>query len=459
MASTAVEVAGEVGLIGAVGRDFGAGNGVDRGRSLGAFRRFWLGAAGRDPWHETVAAQSLRRSLLLVAVGTVVALLAGIAGLVVTLDIVIPSVVPAGHVPAGITVVRVLLVLDGVVCVLVIALLVRERGRLAVLGTLLRAERERAEASKTGVALQAEHMSVVLGVGERLAGSVSMEDISAVVVGAACAITGAPAASLLLMNDTGTLVPATGDVLDEPVRPAEEPQANTLGWSVSLIASGEVVGVLELAGIRRPPPAVATVVEALAAHAAGAVEVTRRYAKLRQASFTDPLTGVPNRGALDLALQSECERALRANDELAVVMIDIDHFKRYNDTYGHQEGDAALRSVARVLAKALRRRGDGVYRYGGEEFVIVLPGTDGSSGVAVAERMRAAVGEACDAGALTNPVSASFGVAATSLRLHGPSELLRAADAALYRAKQAGRDRVVLWPDEADPRGDLVPSR
>jgi two-component system, cell cycle response regulator len=91
--------------------------------------------------------------------------------------------------------------------------------------------------------------------------------------------------------------------------------------------------------------------------------------------------------------------------------------------------------------------------------VIVLPGTDGSSAVAVAERLRAAVGEACDAGTLVHPVSASFGVAATSLRLHGSNELLRAADAALYRAKQAGRDRVVLWPDEADPRGDLVPSR
>jgi hypothetical protein len=342
-------------------RRTGAGNGADRGRSLGAFSRFWLGAAGRDPWHETLATESLRRSLLLVAVGTVAALLAGIAGLVVTLDMVIPSVVPAGHVPAGVTVVRVLLVLDGLACVLVIALLVRERGRLAVLGTLLRAERERVEASKTGVALQAEHMSVVLGVGERLAGSVSIEDISAVVVGAARAITGAPAATLLLIDDDGTLVPATGDRLDEPVRPANAPEAANLGWAVSLVASGEVVGVLELAGIRRPPPAVAAVVEALAAHAAGAVEVTRRYAKLRQASFTDPLTGVPNRGALDLVLQGECERALRTRGELAVVMIDIDHFKRYNDTYGHQEGDAVLRGVARVLAKGLRRRGDGVY--------------------------------------------------------------------------------------------------
>jgi diguanylate cyclase (GGDEF)-like protein len=414
------------------------------------WRQWRLGAAGRDPWSEANAAVSLRRSLSFVTVGTVTAMLAGIAGLVITLDVVVPALTPAGHTSWAVAAVQVLLGVDGLAFALVLTMLVRERLRLAVLGSHLATERAREEANRHGVALQGEHMRVVLGVAERLAGSVSVEDISAVVTAAAKEITGALGATLWLMEPGGGLVPAVhGAAGRPPVR--HDPDGK--GWAISLVASGEVVGVLEIAGIRRPPTAVATVVEALATHTAGAVEVTRRYAKLREASFIDPLTGLPNRGALDLALLTECERANRTGSDLAVVMVDIDHFKTYNDLHGHPEGDAALRAVARVLAKGLRRRGDGAYRYGGEEFAIVLPGTDGESGVAVAERLRQGVAEAADTGAIEFPVTASFGVAARAPSRRAPAELLRAADAALYLAKQAGRDRVELITGESPPPG------
>jgi len=132
--------------------------------------------------------------------------------------------------------------------------------------------------------------------------------------------------------------------------------------------------------------------------------------------------------------------------QLALVMFDVDHFKAYNDTYGHQQGDACLRNVALAVAGATLRAGDLVARYGGEEFVLVLPGTTLEGAAIVAERVRAAVENlALPHRGGDGVVTASVGVACCVPGEGASSEaLLAAADSALYRAKRAGRNRVAV---------------
>ena len=167
----------------------------------------------------------------------------------------------------------------------------------------------------------------------------------------------------------------------------------------------------------------------------------------RRLSFQDGLTGVANRRFLDQQLDHEWRRAARERSCLAVVMVDIDQFKLYNDTYGHLAGDDCLRRVAEALAHALRRPADFLARYGGEEFAAVLPGTSLEGALALAEQMRAQVeGLAIPHASSTvaSVVTVSLGVAA-ALPHNGdqPQIVLAAADAALYQAKQRGRNRVV----------------
>ncbi len=160
----------------------------------------------------------------------------------------------------------------------------------------------------------------------------------------------------------------------------------------------------------------------------------------------DGLTGVANRRRFEEILDVEWRRALRADQPLALVMIDIDHFKRYNDTQGHQRGDDCLKRVAAALAASLHRAGDLVARYGGEEFVVVLPGADEERAAAHAEVLRLGIEEL----AIPHPwssahgvVTVSLGVAATRPAAGGAAAaLLEAADRALYAAKAGGRNRV-----------------
>ncbi len=178
---------------------------------------------------------------------------------------------------------------------------------------------------------------------------------------------------------------------------------------------------------------------------------------LRRMAFLDPLTGLHNRRAMDERLEAELRLAARQRQPLAVVMIDIDRFKRYNDHYGHLAGDDALRRIAAALQAGMLRPMDLMTRYGGEEFVGVLPGTDAPGALAVAERLRAAVA----ALGLPHPqsgvqphVTVSVGVACVAGEALGDppgaaSRLLSRADQALYQAKAAGRDGVVLAADDA----------
>jgi two-component system chemotaxis family response regulator WspR len=169
-------------------------------------------------------------------------------------------------------------------------------------------------------------------------------------------------------------------------------------------------------------------------------------AELQKLSSTDGLTKLCNRRKLDEVLDQEWRRCRREQVPLSFVLIDIDFFKRYNDHYGHPEGDECLRRVAAALSSALRRPGDLVARYGGEEFAVVLPHTPLEGAATVAETLREAVEELRIAHARSEAaehVTLSLGVA--TLEPRGDSDLaalVATADAALYAAKRAGRNRV-----------------
>jgi diguanylate cyclase (GGDEF)-like protein len=176
------------------------------------------------------------------------------------------------------------------------------------------------------------------------------------------------------------------------------------------------------------------------------VDLVRR---LEHLSRVDPLTALGNRRAFDEALPEELARAQRTGRALSLVMIDVDHFKAFNDRHGHLAGDEALADVARVLSETARTE-DRACRVGGEEFALLLPGADEASAAEVAERVRRGVEEM--AGRF-GPVTVSLGVTAWDAGRHGDGAGLRAAaDARLYAAKAAGRNRVVgAAPEERRP--------
>lgn len=165
--------------------------------------------------------------------------------------------------------------------------------------------------------------------------------------------------------------------------------------------------------------------------------------KLRSQALRDPLTGLYNRRYMEDALERTVRLAEREKTEVSVIMIDLDHFKRLNDQYGHAKGDAVLRDAAAVITSQLRET-DIACRYGGEELIVVLPHCGLEMAAAKAERIRSCIE------ALSEPngaeISASLGVACVPTTSHSGRELLANADAALYRAKQEGRNRVMRAP-------------
>ncbi|HZV91713.1 MAG TPA: diguanylate cyclase, partial [Caldimonas sp.] len=163
-------------------------------------------------------------------------------------------------------------------------------------------------------------------------------------------------------------------------------------------------------------------------------------------STTDALTEVGNRRLFDQTLKAEWARAARRHEPVGLLMIDIDHFKDYNDHYGHPAGDACLRRVARMVGEAVRRGGELVARYGGEEFALLLPGADLDDARSAAERCRQIVGDAKiehRASATSAWLTLSIGVASqTASAGVDCAVLVEVADAALYRAKRCGRARI-----------------
>lgn len=174
--------------------------------------------------------------------------------------------------------------------------------------------------------------------------------------------------------------------------------------------------------------------------------IERQLKAMEAFANTDGLTGLANRRSLDEHLETEWRRGMREHNFLAVVMLDIDLFKSYNDKYGHPSGDECIRNIASVIKGYARRAGDIAARYGGEEFVLVLPGVDLGDAASIAERIRLEIFSANrpHAGAPEGRVTVSVGTAsAPAASLDSGEVLLRSADKALYRAKAEGRNRVV----------------
>ncbi|MGF6112132.1 sensor domain-containing diguanylate cyclase [Pseudomonas frederiksbergensis] len=166
--------------------------------------------------------------------------------------------------------------------------------------------------------------------------------------------------------------------------------------------------------------------------------------ELSQLAATDALTGMANRRTLDQVLRHEWFRAQRSGQPLSVLMVDADHFKAFNDRHGHQGGDDALRSLAKVISANVRRPGDLVARYGGEEFSVILPETDSAGARQIAEAIRVAVEQLPLVAGADSPMTVSIGISTwTSASETTLEQLLFAADKALYQAKEGGRNRVV----------------
>ena len=182
----------------------------------------------------------------------------------------------------------------------------------------------------------------------------------------------------------------------------------------------------------------------IARQLAATFKASRLHAQVFELSLTDALTGVYNRRYFDLFLKNEVDRSRRFGRGLGIMMLDIDHFKEYNDAFGHPAGDKALQFVARCLRQE-RRSADVVARIGGEEFALILPETEADGALKVAEKIRAAITGLSD---LRRPLTLSMGICI----LHGTDieaeAIVRQADLALYEAKGRGRDQICFFEDK-----------
>jgi len=218
--------------------------------------------------------------------------------------------------------------------------------------------------------------------------------------------------------------------------------------AVPLRSKGKILGSMNFNRTRVDAfsPQEIRLAEAVAAQAGLAIANARLYQETLELSFTDALTGAPNRRQLFLRLDQELSRSARFGDALSLVMIDLDLFKRINDAHGHTVGDGVLRGVALTLRRNVRRI-DIVARYGGEEFCVVLPRVGKPEALEVAEKLRRAVGAATMPGPDGHgplAVTISAGVATLGVDAQDAAGLIEKADAALYEAKRLGRDRVAM---------------
>lgn len=210
---------------------------------------------------------------------------------------------------------------------------------------------------------------------------------------------------------------------------------------IPLFAEGERTGAVILEHPRsaggRLEKRVMKMIEQFCAHGALALRNSELQQEVKRLADTDGLTGLANRRTFERSLERELSRAARNGEPVTLMMVDVDHFKHFNDTYGHQAGDEVLRQVGAALENGSRDF-DTPARYGGEEFAVILPACSSKESLKTGERLRTLVGSV-DAVA---PVTASAGVATYPVHATDAHDLIKAADEALYESKQAGRDRL-----------------
>lgn len=254
---------------------------------------------------------------------------------------------------------------------------------------------------------------------------------------------------------TESVISALSDELAERARSLEQMRQLTYGLRLAALGLLIWVGLMFSRRLRREVAEQARLQQTIeTANEQLETSVRERTAELQAAneqlaalSSTDALTGLANRRRFDEVWAAEWQRAARMGLPLALALIDVDHFKAYNDHYGHQAGDVCLRQVAALLAAEVRRSGELVARYGGEEFVLVLPGATATEARVVAERIRSVVqaqGMPHEHSPVAPLVTVSIGVASGLVQRAEQAEaLLKEADVALYLAKDQGRNRVL----------------
>jgi diguanylate cyclase (GGDEF)-like protein len=226
------------------------------------------------------------------------------------------------------------------------------------------------------------------------------------------------------------------------------------GWiGIPLLTMGKAIGCLTIDSreVNAYDVVDASLVQSFANEAAIAIEKARLFQQVQQLAVTDPLTGLYNRRYFFDVGQKEFRRARRTNRPLSLIMLDVDHFKSFNDTYGHLVGDRVLIAMARQCQLAVREL-DIVARYGGEEFVILLPETPLDAAYTIAERIRSVLAQmTVDIGDQGVWVSVSFGVAEADEDCDDLEMLFQHADKALYVTKGTGRGRISVWNDQNLP--------
>ena len=315
---------------------------------------------------------------------------------------------------------------------------------------------------------RARKLGEVLELTKTITGHLSLSAVLTALSRAVRDVSGASRVVVWISDDDGIRAEADSDAgrMDDDSAPPldtgqpSEAVANAAGYGrtvksgegrheqlvVPMTAGGRVLGVVELRGhgMARMAEEDVALVETLASHGASAVGVARVHGATESMSLTDSLTHLPNRRQLDHDLGTECERARRYRRSSALIMIDIDGFKTFNDRHGHLAADQILAEFGKLLADAIRGS-DSAYRYGGDEFVVLVREASLDAAADLAERLRNLVAERFSVLPPDAPVTASFGVVGVDQVDPEPATLLRAADEALYSAKERGRNRVVAF--------------
>jgi diguanylate cyclase (GGDEF)-like protein len=361
------------------------------------------------------------------------------------------------------------------------------RDELADMSASLKLQQQALAARADEAASSARRMKLVVDFAREISDSLTLSNVLGAVTSAGRRLLESPRARVWLYDEegpnlalhfdsiTGDAVPNTTHeigvgmlgrcAVDHRVSYAGGLTGETAGGThafavaIPLVKGTRLVGVLEIAlrhGVSWLDADTIDVLTATAGHAATAIHAARLYAQSEELSRSDALTGLANRRQLDADLELEVERAARYHRPMSFLMIDIDHFKAVNDTFGHALGDSVLAEVAAVLRSHMRA-GDSAYRYGGEEFAVLARETDAVGGRAVAERLRKAIAHRY--AALHDEevaITISVGLVTVASGADDATSLVAAADRALYDAKRAGRNCVRVASTEVAPSTDTT---